>query len=244
LRKISSYQTKTSSQHFSTQTATSSIHCKLHHLLSNLDSIFKLDTNVNIFDNFIVAEEKHEEQKPTKSKRPRNESINYSDRSLTDDKRAIFKTFKGKGDPPVDLKKQIRLLKNRVSARKCRQKKKSYINNLEAQIKGLKEEVEKHKQINKKEKNLEILIHQLESKEKELGTGNKKKQENCKKEYESIQRSVLSELFKKLICNIMPIDFKLFAQKFLKLNEIEAKDNLDNIIQKLNDNGEMYIIII
>jgi hypothetical protein len=138
------------------------------------------------------------------------------------------------------LKKQIRLLKNRLSARKCRQKKKSYINGLEGQIRGLKDEIERLKQINKKEKNLEHMIHVLDNKEREINnTTNKKKQENWRKEYDGLQRTVLSELFKKIICNIMPIDFKLFSQKFLKLNELEGKDNLDTIIQKLSENSEM-----
>jgi hypothetical protein len=56
------------------------------------------------------------------------------------------------------MKKQIRLMKNRISARKCRQKKKHYINNLENQIKHLKEDVEKYKQIMKKEKKMENLV--------------------------------------------------------------------------------------
>jgi hypothetical protein len=37
----------------------------------------------------------------------------------------------------------------------------------------------------------------------------------------------------------MPIEFKLFSQRYLKLKEINEKDSLDNIINKLNENKEM-----
>jgi hypothetical protein len=59
------------------------------------------------------------------------------------------------------MKKQIRLMKNRLSARKCRQKKKSYINGLESQIRNLKDEVDRYKQTNKKEKNIENLSNMV-----------------------------------------------------------------------------------
>ena len=54
-----------------------------------------------------------------------------------------------------------------------------------------------------------------------------------------MQKIILMELLKKLICNIMPIEFKLFAEKCLKLKELEAKDSLDIMIKKINDNQEM-----
>jgi hypothetical protein len=78
-----------------------------------------------------------------------------------DDKKTIFKTFKG-DDSHDDMKKLMRLMKNRLSARKCRQKKKSYVVGLEKQIVNLKDEIEKYKQIFKSEKTMEHMINLVE----------------------------------------------------------------------------------
>jgi hypothetical protein len=69
----------------------------------------------------------------------------------------------------------------------------------------------------------------------------KKKQETCKSEYDTLQRSVLTELFKKLLSNLMPIEFKNFSQKFLKLKDFDQKDTLEAIIEKITTNQEMYV---
>jgi hypothetical protein len=47
-------------------------------------------------------------------------------------------------------------------------------------------------------------------------------------------------MLKKLICNSIPIEFKLFSQKFLKLKEFSEKDSLDNIFKQISENQEMY----
>jgi hypothetical protein len=77
-------------------------------------------------------------------------------------------------------------------------------------------------------------------KEKEIISQNKKKIEVAKNEYNNIQKVVLNELFKKLIMNIIPIELKIFCQKFLKLKEYDNKDSLEAIIDKINLNQEMY----
>ena len=79
--------------------------------------------------------------------------------------------------------------------------------------------------------------------EKEIISQNKKKIEVAKNEYNNIQKVVLTELFKKLIMNIIPIELKIFCQKFLKLKEYDSNDSLEVIIDKINLNQEMYLYI-
>jgi hypothetical protein len=82
--------------------------------------------------------------------------------SMTSNKKNIFKTAKGEeieSDNPNDMKKMMRLMKNRLSARKCREKKKDYIKNMEYEINRLKSELDTYKNLQKKEKGLENLIN-------------------------------------------------------------------------------------
>lgn len=86
-----------------------------------------------------------------------NSSISQSENT---DKRTIFKTFKTSrnSDSQNEMKKMMRLMKNRLSARKCRQKKKFYVEQMEEEILQLKSELEKYKNMEKKEKSLEGMI--------------------------------------------------------------------------------------
>jgi hypothetical protein len=61
----------------------------------------------------------------------------------------------------VDMKKMMKLMKNRLSARKCRQKKKHYIKNLEKEIHDLRDELNKYKSIQTNEMKLEYYIDQV-----------------------------------------------------------------------------------
>ncbi len=62
---------------------------------------------------------------------------------------------------PVDIRKVMKLMKNRLSARKCRQKKKYYIKTLEKEIQSLREELNKYKSIKTNEMKLEYYIDQV-----------------------------------------------------------------------------------
>ena len=86
-----------------------------------------------------------------------NSSISQSENT---DKRTIFKTFKASknSDSQNEMKKMMRLMKNRLSARKCRQKKKIYVEQMEEEIHQLKSELEKYKNMERKEKSLEGMI--------------------------------------------------------------------------------------
>ena len=73
----------------------------------------------------------------------------------------IFKTYKNEKieEEQNDMKKMMRLMKNRVSARKCRQKKKSYVQTLEKEVEDLQKELINLKSINSKEQQTERLIN-------------------------------------------------------------------------------------
>jgi hypothetical protein len=93
--------------------------------------------------NFIPASQKTDESSMTSEN--------------TENKKAIFKTFKG-DDSHVEMRKMMRLMKNRLSARKCRQKKKSYVDGLEKRLSQLQNELDLLKKNQKKERHLENMI--------------------------------------------------------------------------------------
>jgi bZIP transcription factor len=92
--------------------------------------------------------------------------------------KTIFKTIKNSKKPNIkistrssileremtsniDMKKMMKLMKNRLSARKCRQKKKSYVKNLEKEIAEIREELNKYKSIQTNEMKLEYYIDKV-----------------------------------------------------------------------------------
>ena len=83
----------------------------------------------------------------------------------------------------------------------------------------------------------------MENKEKEIHAHNtsKKKVETLKTEYTSMQNILLNELFMKMVKNITPIEFKAFTNKFIKLKEFTSSDTYDILMDKINENQEMYI---
>lgn len=52
----------------------------------------------------------------------------------------------------------MKLLKNRISAKKCRLKKKEYYDNLENKVVKLEEELEKYKKLNKQKNSVDTLL--------------------------------------------------------------------------------------
>ena len=142
-------------------------------------------------------------------------------------------------------KREEKLYKNKMSARKCRQKKKLYVENLEEmikeyqmQIKILKYEKEKERKENfsfdKTYKNLLHKEHILSVEENDS-----KKIEFTKKEYLNEQKILLNEIFIKQVDLLMPIDCKLFLNKFIKLKQINPKDSIDNNYQNIKSNMDL-----
>jgi hypothetical protein len=67
--------------------------------------------------------------------------------------------------------------------------------------------------------------------------------DNSKKEYANLQKTVLTDLLKKLIKSSIPIEFKIMANKYIKIKDMEACDSLENIIETIDENKTMYIMI-
>ena len=144
-----------------------------------------------------------------------------------------------------EKEREEKLLKNRLSARKCRQKKKKYITNLEEQVKIYKEEIEHFKKENEKKNHIENYFNILEKNEKEIeNCTNKKKIDSMKNEYIENQKILLNNLFIKQIKVMMPIECKIFQNKFIKVLLFKDDDSPDIILKKTIDNlkklNELY----
>ncbi len=144
-----------------------------------------------------------------------------------------------------EKEREEKLLKNRLSARKCRQKKKKYITNLEEQVKIYKEEIEHFKKENEKKNHIENYFNILEKNEKEIeNCTNKKKIDSMKNEYIENQKILLNNLFIKQIKVMMPIECKIFQNKFIKVLLFQDDDSPDIILKKTIDNlkklNELY----
>ena len=145
-----------------------------------------------------------------------------------------------------DIRKTIKLLKNRISARKCRQKKREYYDHLQSKVANLEIELENYKILNQQKNSVNCLIEkvirfitQLESLEKEIAITDKSKALNKKIEYKTKQNKILFELYCNIVKVIMPIEYKVFATKFIKFNEISSSETTNQIIEKIIQNQEM-----
>jgi hypothetical protein len=58
-------------------------------------------------------------------------------------------------------------------------------------------------------------------------------------EYKEYQMFLIIELFKKLLSNIIPIEFKIFSNIGIKLHELSYNDSLDELINKIKENYDM-----
>ncbi len=67
----------------------------------------------------------------------------------------------------------------------------------------------------------------------------KKPDENSISEYTQTQQTLLTELFRRILRSIVPIDFKIFSSKCIKIQEIEKEDSLETMVNKIRDNHEM-----
>lgn len=215
-------------------------------------SLFR--TNIDLLNCF--DDEDQEDKKPNHNNNEpngmeSNESIKNS------------KNLSGKGTifekSENDSKKQRKLLMNRISAKKSRQKKKEYVTYLEKEIERLKKEKNNNKKfqnainksninnqinghsndinsMNNKNIDLDFLIKkQFELTELQI----KSKVNNNEKdeiEYTKIQKRVLHDLFINHIKYLMPLKLKIFQQKYLKMEPFLESDTLEDILFKININ--------
>jgi len=138
----------------------------------NVESVSKSD-NINIFANFYenIFNKGNEQCEPKKEQKILNRkrsSIHQNRKNAQaesfDHRKHLFKTFKN--DEKNDLKKKQRMMKNRISAKKCRQKKKVYIKELEKEVNELKSEIKQIRAFQIKTLQLEIIVTKLQTKEK------------------------------------------------------------------------------
>jgi hypothetical protein len=153
-----------------------------------------------------------------------------------------------KGLIPKDKKRkkniEQKLLKNKISARKSRQKKKDYIRCLEEELVKLKNEISFNKniksnlndeknQINNKFFNKIIIF---EKQKENIYKEGQKKPANLMRETEASQKIILKELLIRQINYSIPLKFQIFGKKYIKLIPLSDDDSITAIISKINEN--------
>ena len=133
-----------------------------------------------------------------------------------------------------------------MSAKKCREKKKDYLNNLEDQVEKYKQIINQYENIFQKNQSFENVFNQLNEKENYLYLNDipDSKVEEIKKEYKNQQIWLQNKLLNKLIRIMIPLEYKIFYQKFLKLDIIEENDDIKIMKNKINNNILMYNIFL
>ena len=215
-------------------------------------SLFR--TNIDLL-NCFDHDEDQEEKKPNHNNEPNGMESNENIKNI--------KNVGGKGTiiekGENDSKKQKKLLMNRISAKKSRQKKKEYVTYLENEIERLKKEknnIKKYQNannksninnqmnsngncvnnsMNKKNKDLKYLIKKQQELT-ELQIKSKVNNEKDEIEYTKIQKKVLYTLFINHIKYLMPLKLKIFQQKYLKMEPFLEGDTLEDLLYKININ--------
>jgi hypothetical protein len=156
-----------------------------------------------------------------------------------------------KGLIPKDKKRkkniEQKLLKNKISARKSRQKKKDYIRCLEEELVKLKNEISFNKNIKRnlndeKDEKDEInnkffnKIIVFEKQKENIYKEGQKKQPNLMRETEASQKIILKELLIRQINYSIPLKFQIFGKKYIKLIPLSDDDSITAIISKINEN--------
>ena len=127
-----------------------------------------------------------------------------------------------------------------MSAKKCRQKKKNYIDTLEKELSQYKALVSQYQNIISKNQSIENAFNILNQKEKEALAEREFTEEqisNIKNEYKNAQSWLKEELFIKYIQSVIPLEYKIFYKKFLKMETVENGDDIitaDNAIKDKN----------
>ena len=137
-----------------------------------------------------------------------------------------------------------RLLMNKLSARKSRQKKKEYVKCLEEELVKLKNEISLNKKLSNhfKEKthqsNYKFFndIIAFEKQNKEIYKKGEKNQTNLMGELQASKNIILTKLLIRQINYSIPLKFQLFEKKYIKLIPLFDDDSISTIISKVNNN--------
>ena len=147
-------------------------------------------------------------------------------------------------DKKTTKNSQHRLLMNKLSARKSRQKKKEYVKCLEEELVKLKNEISFNKKINNQFKGeisqnnnklFNNIINFEKQKEKIYKKG-KNDQQKLMEELETSQKIILTKLLIRQINYFIPLKFQIFEKKYLKLIPLSDDDSISIIISKVNKN--------
>lgn len=137
-----------------------------------------------------------------------------------------------------------RLLNNKLSARKSRQKKKEYVKCLEEELVKLRNEISFNKKVNNQFKDeisqnnnklFNNIINFEKQKEKIYKKG-KNDQQKLMEELEVSQKIILTKLLIQQINYSIPLKFQIFEKKYLKLIPLSDDDSISIIISKVNKN--------
>ena len=173
-----------------------------------------------------------------------NNNKNIKNKSLNNSKFPLFNIY----SDSKDLIKKKKLLMNRISAKKSRMKKKNYIKNLEEEIiknKTLVQEkiilekiynpniINKNDHMNIQLNNILTNYDYLLKKEKEIKYNDN---DDVFNEYSNIQKKILQLIINQELKFSMPIKCKLFAEKYLKLENFEEFDSYNVILNKIEKN--------
>jgi len=137
-----------------------------------------------------------------------------------------------------------RLLMNKLSARKSRQKKKEYVKCLEEELVKLKNEISLNKKLSNHFKGKthqsnykffnDIIV--FEKQNKEIYKKGEKNQKNLMGELQASKNIILTKLLIRQINYSIPLKFQLFEKKYIKLIPLFDDDSISTIISKVNNN--------
>jgi hypothetical protein len=147
-------------------------------------------------------------------------------------------------DKKTTKNSQHRLLMNKLSARKSRQKKKEYVKCLEEELVKLKNEISFNKKINnqfkdEKSQNNNKLFNNIinfEKQKERIYKKGKNDQQKLMEELETSQKIILTKLLIRQINYFIPLKFQIFEKKYLKLIPLSDDDSISIIISKVNKN--------
>ena len=147
-------------------------------------------------------------------------------------------------DKKTTKNSQHRLLMNKLSARKSRQKKKEYVKCLEEELVKLKNEISFNKKINNQFKDeisqnnnkLFNNIINFEKQKERIYKKGKNDQQKLMEELETSQKIILTKLLIRQINYFIPVKFQIFEKKYLKLIPLSDDDSISIIISKVNKN--------
>ena len=213
-----------------------------------IDNIFKISEKKN---EKIIKEKLNKKRRKSKETRKKNIKIEN-----IEDKKVKFNSYKF--NPVTEEEKNIQKIKNKISARKSRAKKKQYIADLEKENSSLKKYIDEMKE-NFKFNNRIIPINEKD----ELFHNQKEYCENCSKiknllleeniiiksegideknninlmnSYTEKQKKILEKMLINQIKVMMPIKIKSFQDKYLKLFTFNNEESLIEIKDKIDKN--------